>query len=87
MSADVIPLHDVAPARGPRPAVDAELVARLRDAAARSAYLCATIGALRDGMAWAASNLPPQSRERQLLEIRLQAADDALALVKAADAP
>lgn len=80
-------LHDAERPRGPRPALDAELVAKLRDPAERSAFLAATVAALRDGMAWAASNLPPEARERQLLEVRLQTANDALALVEAAGRP
>ncbi len=69
------------------PRTDDEIVEKLRDMDYRSGWLQAALAVARDGMAWAASNLPPPSRERQLLEKRIQETDRKLALVARADAP
>lgn len=64
---------------------DAATVEQLRDASFRCGYLYETLLVVRDGMSWAASNLPPESRERQLLEGRIQRANRTLSLCDQAD--
>lgn len=69
----------------PRVPTDDELVESLRNPHTRNGFLEGIITSLRTDMAWAASNLPPPSRERQLLEKGIQQADHTLALIKKAD--